>query len=466
MSLRLQEMASASDSASELPGLPDPATPGGKRLLRKAIAASAIGNATEWYDYGVYATVATYLADAFFPGPLASIGIMLGFAVSFVMRPLGGIVWGAVGDRIGRKSVLVTTILLVCGATTLIGALPTHGAAGGWAPVMLICLRVVQGFSTGGEYGGAATFMAEYAPDAQRGRYGSFLEFGTLGGFVFGSAIVLVMEAALSREQMWAWGWRVPFFVALPLGLVGLFLRTRMRESPVFHECKKQDAIKGTAWNRLVELLSDCRRPILVMSALVIALNVADYTLLAYQPTYLHFTIGLGEEGRTIVMLVGQLAIMGCIPFFGRLSDRIGRKPMWWVSLIGLFVLALPMYWLMGQGIVHAIVGFVVLGLLFVPQLATISATFPAMFPTHLRYAGFALSYNVATAAFGGTAPLISDAVIKATGWRLFPAAYMMLACAIGMAALPFLRETAGCSIRGTEIPGGPERQAQAARPL
>jgi MFS transporter, MHS family, proline/betaine transporter len=208
MSLRLQEVSPPCEAASELGDLPDPATPEGKWLVRKAIAASAIGNATEWYDYGVYATVATYLADAFFPGPLASIGTMLGFAVSFVMRPLGGMVWGAVGDRLGRKSVLAMTILLVSGATALIGVLPTYGTAGGWAPVMLICLRVVQGFSTGGEYGGAATFMAEYAPDAKRGRYGSFLEFGTLSGFVFGSAIVLVMEAALTREQMWAWGWQ------------------------------------------------------------------------------------------------------------------------------------------------------------------------------------------------------------------------------------------------------------------
>jgi MFS transporter, MHS family, proline/betaine transporter len=462
MSLPLQEASPPCSYASELTGPPDPETPEGKRLVRRAIAASAIGNATEWYDYGVYATVATYLADAFFPGPLASIGTMLGFAVSFVMRPLGGVVWGAVGDRIGRKSVLVTTILLVCVATALIGVLPTHGTAGGWAPVMLIFLRVVQGFSTGGEYGGAATFMAEFAPDAKRARYGSFLEFGTLSGFVCGSAIVLVLEAALTRDQMWTWGWRIPFLVALPLGVVGLFLRTRMTDSPVFQEYKKHNAIKGTAWNRLVDLVSEYWRTILVMSALVVALNVTDYTLLAYQPTYLHSTIGLDEEGRTTVVLVGQLAMMACIPFFGRLSDRVGRKPMWWVSLIGLFVLALPMYWLMAQGIVWAIVGFAVLGLLFVPQLATTSATFPAMFPTQVRYAGFAMSYNVATAAFGGTAPLISDAVIKATGWHLFPAAYMMLACVIGMVAMPFLRETVGCSIRGTAVPGSPEHDMQA----
>jgi MFS transporter, MHS family, proline/betaine transporter len=464
MNVRSTEVPSVSDSAGEAAALPDPDTPEGKRLLRKAIAASAIGNATEWYDYGVYATVATYLADAFFPGPLGSIGAMLGFAVSFVLRPLGGMVWGPIGDRIGRTPVLATTILLISGATTLIGVLPTHGTAGVWAPVMLICLRVVQGFSTGGEYGGAATFMAEYAPDDKRARYGCFLEFGTLTGFAFGTSIVLVMEAVFTNRQMADWGWRIPFFVALPLGLIGVFLRTRMATTPVFQEYENQHAITGSAWMRFVDLLSNYRRPLLVMFAMVVALNIADYTLLTYQPTYLHLAIGLSDQNRTIVILVGQLAMMACIPFFGRLSDRVGRKPMWWGSLIGLFVAALPMYWLMAQGIAWAIVGFVVLGLLFIPQLATISATFPAMFPTQVRYSGFAFSYNIATAAFGGTAPLISDTFIKATGWHLFPAAYMMLACVIGMAAMPFLRETAGCSIRGTEIPGGPERQARATR--
>jgi MHS family proline/betaine transporter-like MFS transporter len=418
-----------------------------------------MGNATEWYDYGVYATVATYLTDVFFPPPLGRIGTMLGFAVSFVLRPLGGMVWGPIGDRFGRKSVLVMTIMLICGATTLIGVLPSHATAGAWAPVLLIMLRVVQGFSTGGEYGGAATFMAEYAPDAKRGRYGCFLEFGTLSGFVLGSVIVLLVEALLSEAQMADWGWRIPFFVALPLGAFGLLLRTRIEDSPVFKEVEGQDVLTGSAWTRFVDLLTNYSRPILVMSAMVLALNVTGYTLLTYQPTYLHEALGMSHRSGIVVVLVGELAMLAATPFVGMWSDKVGRKPLWWGSLIGLFVLALPMYWLMTQGFARATLAFVVMGLLFIPQLATTSATFPAMFPTQVRYAGFAISYNLSTALFGGTTPLVDDAVIESSGWYLFPAAYLMCACVVGMVALVFLPETVGCSLRGTETPGLPAKQ-------
>ncbi|GAA3702311.1 MFS transporter [Gordonia hankookensis] len=446
-------MTEASSPATYDELAPDPESPEGRSLLRKAIGASAIGNATEWYDYGVYAATATYLTEAFFPGDLGSIGTMLGFAISFVLRPLGGMVWGPIGDRIGRKSVLAMTILLISGATALIGVLPTHAVAGVWAPILLILLRVIQGFSTGGEYGGAATFMAEYAPDKKRGRYGSFLEFGTLAGFSAGTAIVLLFELLLTDDQMQTWGWRIPFLIALPMGLIGLYLRSQMEDTPVFQELEQEDEIKGTAWTRFKDLLTNYWHPILVMFGMVIALNVVNYTLLAYQPSYLKNTIGLSETSGSVVVLIGQVVMMAMIPFFGRWSDSTGRKPMWWGSLIGLFILALPLYWLMGQGFAWAIVGFVILGLLYIPQLATISATFPAMFPTQVRYAGFAISYNVATAAFGGTAPLVNDAVVENTGWNLFPAVYMMGACAIGLVAMVFLKETAGCSIRGTEIP-------------
>ncbi|MDL9938557.1 MFS transporter [Gordonia sp. ABSL1-1] len=422
-------------------------------MLRRTIAASAIGNATEWYDYGVYAATATYLTDAFFPGELGTLGTMLGFAISFVLRPVGGFIWGPIGDRIGRKSVLALTIVLISLATALIGLLPTHAVAGVWAPVLLILLRVVQGFSTGGEYGGAATFMAEHAPDDKRGKYGSFLEFGTLGGFVMGSAVVLLLDLLLSDDQMSTWGWRLPFLLALPLGLIGLYLRSQVDESPVFEELEDDDKIEASPGREIIDLVREYWRPVLVMSGMVVALNVANYTLLAYQPTYLQNTIGMDTDTSTLVILIGELAMMAVIPFFGSWSDRVGRKPMWWSSLIGLFLLALPLYWLMGQGLAWAILGFVVLGLLYIPQLSTISATFPAMFPTQVRYAGFAISYNVSTAAFGGTAPLINEAVVDSSGWDLFPALYMMIACVIGMIAVCFLKETAGASIRGTDIP-------------
>lgn len=408
-----------------------------------------MGNATEWFDYGVYAATATYLTDAFFPGDLGTLGTMLGFAISFVLRPLGGMVWGPLGDRVGRKAVLATTILLMAAATGLIGVLPTHGQVGVIAPILLILLRVIQGFSTGGEYGGAATYLAECATDRKRGFLGSFLEFGTLGGFVGGSAVVLACQLAVGSEAMHDWGWRIPFLLAIPLGLIGWYLRAKLDESPVFTEVAENPHPP----TGLRELIGNYPRELLTLAGLVVALNVVNYTLLTYQPTYLQKTIGLDESTTTTMMLIGQLVMMVCIPFFGGLSDRVGRRPLWLVSLVGLAVLAVPMYWLMGVGTGWAVLGFVVLGLFYIPQLATISATFPAIFPTHVRYAGFALGYNVSTAVFGGTAPLVNEAVIESTGWSLFPAFYMIGATLIGLVAWAFLRETAGTSIRGTEVP-------------
>ncbi|WP_280485967.1 MFS transporter, partial [Nocardia cyriacigeorgica] len=407
-----------------------------------------MGNATEWFDYGVYAATATYLTDAFFPGELGTLGTMLGFAISFVLRPLGGMVWGPLGDRIGRKAVLATTILLMAAATGLIGVLPTHGQVGVIAPILLILLRVIQGFSTGGEYGGAATYLAECATDRKRGFLGSFLEFGTLGGFVGGSAVVLACQLAVGSEAMHDWGWRIPFLLAIPLGLIGWYLRAKLDESPVFTEVAENPHPP----TGLRELIGNYPRELFTLAGLVVALNVVNYTLLTYQPTYLQKTIGLDESTTTTMMLIGQLVMMVCIPFFGGLSDRVGRRPLWLVSLVGLAVLAVPMYWLMGVGTGWAVLGFVVLGLFYIPQLATISATFPAIFPTHVRYAGFALGYNVSTAVFGGTAPLVNEAVIESTGWSLFPAFYMIGATLIGLVAWAFLRETAGTEIRGTQV--------------
>lgn len=432
---------------------PDFQSPEGRRQLHRAIAASAMGNATEWYDYGVYAATTTFLTQAFFP-TLGTAFTMLGYAISFLLRPLGGMVWGPLGDKLGRKSVMAITIVLMALSTTLIGVLPSWATIGMAAPALLILLRVVQGFSTGGEYGGAATFMAEFAPDKKRGKYGSFLELGTLGGFAIGAAFVLILDATLSTQDMHSWGWRIPFLVALPMGLIGWYLRSHLDDPPLFKEMKEQEPEgQETALERLKDLVRDYKRPMIVMMLLVIALNITNYTLLSYQPTYLKTRLGMSETQGQIVILIGEVAMMAFLPFCGALSDRVGRKPMWLFSLIGLFVLSLPMFWLMGQGFGWAIVGFAVLGLLYIPQLSTITATFPCMFPTQVRYAGFAISYNLSTAAFGGTAPLVNDLMVDKTGWDLFPAAYLMLACAVGLCALPFLIETAGASIAGTDIP-------------
>ncbi|WP_229587017.1 MFS transporter [Kocuria sp. CCUG 69068] len=423
------------------------------KTVNRAVAASAIGNATEWFDYGVYAVSVVYITQNFFPGEYGTILALSTFAFSFLVRPLGGLFWGPLGDRLGRKRILALTIILMAGATFCIGLIPSVETIGIAAPILLILLRAVQGFSTGGEYGGAATFMAEYAPDRKRGFLGSFLEFGTLGGFALGSLIVLSGEVVLGNEAMSEWGWRIPFLLAGPMGLVGLYLRSRLADSPIFLELEEAGHAESSAGTALKDLITQYWRPMLTMTGLVIALNVVNYTLLSYMPTYLEGQTGMDSRTVLTIMFVAQFAMMLVIPFAGALSDRVGRKPMWYVSLIGLFVLAIPMYMLMANGFWWALLGFAVLGLLYIPQLATISATFPAMFPTHVRYAGFAITYNLATAVFGGTAPLANEALIEATGTPLVPAFYMMAACVVGLIAVRTMKETVGASLRGTEIP-------------
>jgi MHS family proline/betaine transporter-like MFS transporter len=317
-------------------------------------------------------------------------------------------------------------------------------------------LRIIQGFSAGGEYGGAATFMAEYAPKNRRGLYGSFLEVGTLTGFTGAAAIAFLMTNLLSDGAMASWGWRVPFLVAIPLGYIGMYLRVKMEETPIFEEVEEvEEEYKTETIPKIYkDLVTRYIRSTLILFGLVIALNVVEYTFLTFTPTYLQNSLGMSENHALLVPLFGQIVMAILLPFFGRLSDSIGRRPMWLFSCIGLMVFVIPLYRLMQTGLVGAITGFIAIGILFAPQLSTISATFPAMFPTMVRYAGVAISYNVSTSLFGGTAPAITEMLTQATGSNLMPAYYMIGACAIGAVASLFLIETKGVSLRGNEVPG------------
>lgn len=433
-----------------------------KNVLHRAIGASAIGNAVEWFDYGVYAVTATYIATALFDGSEAA--TLLGYAVSFIFRPLGGAIWGPLGDKIGRKRVLAMTILLMSGATLAVGLIPSHAQIGIWAGVLLFVFRIIQGFSAGGEYGGAATFMAEYAPRHKRGFYGSFLEVGTLAGFAGGAAFVLVLLQFLSDTQMEEWGWRIPFFVAAPLGLIGMYLRSRMEDTPIFRELEEKEEEQEQVSGVYKILFGKYLRPMVIMFCMVIAVNVVNYTLLSYSPTYFESELGMTADAALIAILIGQVAMAVVLPFIGALSDKTGRRPMWLFSCAATAIAAVPMYMVMGTSNAGAVIGFVVIGLLYAPQLATISATFPAMYPTVVRFAGVALAYNVSTAAFGGTSPLINERMIEATGDSIFPAYYTVAACVIGFIASWFLIETKGESLRGTEIPGTDEAHAEQER--
>jgi MHS family proline/betaine transporter-like MFS transporter len=423
-----------------------------KKVLRQAIAGSALGNAVEWFDYGVYSYVAGYVASAFFPGDY---GLVLTFgvlALSFVFRPLGGFILGPLGDKLGRQKVMVITIIMMTIPTTLIGVLPTFDAIGVLAPVLLLACRIVQGFSTGGEYGGAAVFMAEYAPDKRRGFFGSFLEFGTLAGTGAAALVCTLLTMVVGTDGMTDGWWRLPFLLTLPLGAVALWLRVRLQEPPVFSEASEHHE---TTKQPFRDLFRGYWRQILMLVAFVVLLNISDYMVLTYMPTYLSSVLGHSaiQSNFTLIIIIAIMMIV--ITPLGRLSDTIGRKAVLYTAAIGTIVLALSAFLLIqttNAGMQFLGVG--ILGILLVIMLSSISSTLPAMFPTQVRYSGFAIGYNVSTAIFGGTTAAVNEFMIKATGSNLFPAWYLIGAGIVGLIGIAFMRETAGRSLRGSQLPG------------
>ncbi|HLL87609.1 MAG TPA: MFS transporter, partial [Thermoleophilaceae bacterium] len=283
------------------------------RALKRTVAAAAIGNAVEWFDYGVYGFLVVTLAQVFFPpgDPTGQVLATFGtFAAALAMRPLGGVFFGALGDRVGRKTTLSATMILMAAGSFAIGLLPTYASIGIAAAILLFVCRLVQGFSTGGEYGGAMTFVAEHAPDKRRGFLTSWLEFGTLGGFVLGSGLVTALSFLMPPETFLSWGWRIPFLVGGPLGLVGLYLRLKLSETPAFSESQEEESEEDESGqsigSQLKETFADNTGALLVCTGLVIAFNVADYMLLTYMPTYLSESL---RFDHTLALLI-VLAVM------------------------------------------------------------------------------------------------------------------------------------------------------------
>ncbi|WP_139418106.1 MFS transporter [Agromyces laixinhei] len=431
-----------------------------RKTVKKSVMGAMAGNAIEWFDYGIYGYLTVYLSVHIFGGTEeALLWALFGFAVSFLVRPLGGIILGPLGDRIGRQKVLVFTITLISISTACIGLLPTYDMIGWWSPVLLFALRIIQGFSAGGEYAGAAVFMAEHAPDNRRGFWGSFLEFGTLLGFSAAAVLVTVMQLTLGDAFMQEWGWRIPFLLTLPLGAVALYMRKSLHESDTFEESHAQDK-NTSAWQTLGDLIRNQPKQLLKIMGIVILINVAFYVVLTYMPTYL--TVSLEMDATTSgLMLVGvQLVMMAVIVPLGALTDRIGRRPLLITASIGFVVLSVPAVMLLDTGVLALqILGISIFGLMLVMLLCNISATLPALFPTPVRLAGFALGYNIATSLLGGTAGLANQALIDATGSTLIPGFYLTIAGIIGLVAVLTFNETAGRSLRGDVVPGDDDQE-------
>jgi MHS family proline/betaine transporter-like MFS transporter len=435
-------------------------------LLKRAVGASALGNCMEWFDFGVYSYLAAVIGKVFFPGASPGAQVISSFATfaaAFVVRPLGGHFFGPLGDRIGRQKVLASTMIMMAIGTFGIGLIPGYGTLGIAAPVLLLLARMVQGFSTGGEYGGATTFVAEYSPDLRRGFLSSWLDFGTFVGYALGSALVTVLNLLLTDAQMLTWGWRVPFLVAGPLGVIGLYIRLKLEESPAFQQQldeHEKSLAQKSARSEFRTIIANHWQGLLVCMGIVLLYNVTNYMVTGYLPTYqtevLHRSSGFAD----ILVLVGMVWIVLLITFIGRLSDHVGRRPVYGVAAAAMIVLAVPSFLLIRMhGTWPPVFGVLIVSTLLACFAAPSAATLPALFPTAVRYAAMGIGFNIAVAAFGGTTPLVTAALVNATGDSLVPAYYLMLAGAIGLVTVKFLPESAQVPLNGSQPMVGSERE-------
>ena len=442
-------------------------------VIRRAVAAAAIGNVTEWFDFGVYAYLESTIEEVFFHGASPAVKTMgtLGiFAVSFLVRPFGGLFFGPLGDRIGRTRVLSLTVIMMAIGTFCIGVIPDYQQVGAIAPMLMLLCRLVQGFSTGGEYGGAMTFIAEYAPDKRRGFLGSWLEFGTCTGYALGAALALVITSSLPTEDVYSWGWRIPFLVAGPLGVIGLYLRSKLEETPAFKQIAEES--EGREGNQTLaafrEIFVQHWRPMLLCGGLVLAFNVTNYMLTTYMPTYLDTTLpqaGQQTIGSTLSQLLQifvLLAIMLVITFLGRLSDRIGRRKVVFAGCLALILLSYPSIQLIQGGTGGSVFGgLLLMGLMLVCFNSTMPSTLPALFPTEIRYGGLSIAFNIAVSLFGGTTAAVCGGLVILTGDLDMPAFYLMAAGVIGAVAMYFTPESAGRRLPGSAPSAANEEEAR-----
>lgn len=425
-------------------------------MLKRAVGAAALGNAMEWFDFGVYSYLAVIIGKVFFPDANNAVQLIATFgtfAAAFLVRPIGGLVFGPLGDRIGRQKVLAMTMIMMSIGTFCIGLIPAYSSIGIMAPILLLVARLVQGFSTGGEYGGAATFIAEYSTDKRRGFMGSFLEFGTIGGYLLGASLVTVMTTVISNEAMMSWGWRVPFFIAAPLGLFGLYVRLKLEETPAFQQhMEKQEALEQSKPRlTLMQMLSKYRAPMLKCIGLVLLFNVSNYMLTSYMPSYLTGVLGLPELSGLLLVMVAMFVMMPLTLLWGRWTDRIGRRPVIGFGAVGLILLAIPSFMLIGSGNMWAVFGgLLILGVLHTCFSGTMPSTLPALFTTDIRYSALAIGFNLSVSLFGGTTPLITAWLVDTTKNTMMPAYYMMGAGIIGLLTILTVRETARQPLTGS----------------
>jgi MFS family permease len=407
---------------------------------RQAVAAAVIGNMLEWYDFAVYAFVALHISRKFFPPGdevTALLSTFLAFGLGFLARPLGGIVIGRIGDTRGRKAALLLTILLMAIGTVLIGVPPSFETIGYFAPLLLVVARLLQGFSAGGEWGSSTAFIVEWAPSAERGYYGSFQQTSVVAGLLLGSGVAALLNTVMTPADMGSWGWRIPFLLGGIIGPVGLYMRRNIDETPAYERMAAAPAAaheKSAAW-------LDAGRAF----GFTIVWTVCFYILLNYMPTYTQKYMNLSASQALWANTIGLFVLMVAIPVMGRLSDRVGRKPLLLGCCVAFIVLPYPIFSFLVSGASY--VSLVAVQILFAVLISMFSGAGPAaiaeIFPTRTRSTWMTSGYALSVAIFGGFAPSISIWLIERSGSPLAHTFYLIAAAIVSTAVIWSLRETA-----------------------
>jgi metabolite-proton symporter len=422
----------------------------GKTPLRRVVMASLIGTTIEWYDFFLYGSAAALVFNKlFFPEFDPLTGTLLAFAtyaLGFVARPVGGIVFGHYGDRIGRKRLLMLSLILMGVATVLIGLLPTYAQIGIWAPIALIALRLVQGFAVGGEWGGAVLMAAEHGDSARRGFWASWPQAGVPAGNLLAAAVLAIMAAVQTEADFLQWGWRVPFVLSALLVVVGWYIRNRVSESPMFE--KELDETEAPPKVPAIDVLRERPKALVLGAGLRVGENISYYILTVFSLTYL---VDVSNESRSLALnalLIGAAVQFFAIPLFALLSDKIGRRPVYAFGAFGLAAWCFIMFGLLGSGdnasiVLALVIGLVLHGAMYGPQAAFITE----LFPTRIRYSGVSLAYQLTSIVAGSLAPIIALWLYKEYDSATPVAIYVGVACLISGVSALLARETRGLEL-------------------
>ena len=410
-------------------------------VRRRAILSCAVGNFFELFDFTIYGYFAVAITRAFYPSQ-SMYGTYAAFGAAFLMRPVGAVILGAYGDRMGRRAALVITIGLMAVATGVTGLIPTYQSIGVWAPILLVVCRLLQGFSTGGEWGGAAAFLVEYAPPGKRGLTGSWQQFSTQIGALAGSISAALLASNLSQEDFYAWGWRIPFLCGFILGPIGYYLRKKVAETPAFERTVETKRVERSP---LRVALQEFGGRMLQAFGLSIVGCIANFIFVVYLVAYAINTMHLPPGAAFSCAVASGLVVVVLTPFVGALSDRIGRRPLILACAVLNLVFDYPLFLLAIRGgtfqsLLLALVCNAAFQALYTGTIPSILAE---MFPTRVRYTALSVSYGFAVVLFGGFAPLISTWLVEQTGNPFAPAFYVMTGGALSAIAILSMKEYA-----------------------